>query len=182
MGLPDWAPEGVQVDRPSAARIYDYLLGGSHNFAADRAVAEQAIAAIPDLVTQARGNRAFMNRAVRFLLGQGVRQFLDLGSGIPTVGNVHELARRTAPDARVVYVDLDPVAVAHSRHVLSGIDEVVAVQADMRRPAEILADERVRAVLDFDQPIAILAVAVLHAISDDDDPFGAINVVRDAVP
>jgi SAM-dependent methyltransferase len=181
MELPEWAPEGVQVDRPSAARIYDYLLGGFHNFAADREVARLAIEAKPDVPVQARVNRAFLHRAVRHVLSQGVDQFLDLGSGIPTLGNVHDIARQDHPEARVVYVDIDPVAVAHSRHVLVGNERVTAVQADLRRPLEIVADPAVQAVIDFSRPVAVLLVAVLHAVPDRDKPGQVLAELRDAL-
>lgn len=178
---PDWVPDGLDVERPSVARIYDYLLGGSHNFAADRALARQAIQAIPDLPLQAATNRAFMHRAVRFLVSAGVTQFLDLGSGIPTLGNVHEIAQAAHPDARVVYVDIDDVAVIHSQHLLAGNPNAVAVQGDMRHPDLILADPQVTAVLDLSQPVAVLAVAVMHAISDADDPAGIIATLHAAM-
>src|SRR5262245_28325351 len=118
MELPDWAPEGIDVNRPSAARMYDYWLGGSHNFAVDREIARSVTALVPDTALIMQSNRAFLHRAVRFLVEQGIRQFLDLGSGIPTLGNVHEVAQKAAPESRVVYVDIDPIAVAHSRHIL----------------------------------------------------------------
>lgn len=113
MDRPPWAPPEVDIDRPSPARMYDFFLGGAHNFAVDRQLAAQVLAAVPDFPRTARANRAFLHRAVRLLTDAGIRQFLDLGSGIPTVGNVHEIAQRAAPAARVVYVDVDPVAVAH---------------------------------------------------------------------
>src|SRR4030088_3636723 len=138
MDLPDWAPEGVDIDRPTAARIYDYLLGGCHNFAADREMAHKVIAAMPDLPLQAQANRAFLHRAVQYLVAAGVRQFLDIGSGIPTLGNVHETAQRAAPDARVVYVDIDPVAVAHSSQILALNDQAATIEEDLRRPERIL--------------------------------------------
>lgn len=177
MDLPDWVYEGMDVGLPSAARIYDYLLGGSHNLAVDREVARLAVQAMPDVAVQARANRDFLQRAVRFLVAAGIGQFLDLGAGMPTEGSVHELAA----GARVVYVDLDPVAVAHSRKILAGCDGVTAVAGDFRRPAEILADPQVRAVLDLDQPVAVLLVAVLHALPDQDDPFGAVAQLREAL-
>lgn len=170
----DWAPEDVEVDRPSAARIYDYLLGGSHNFAVDREAAKQALEFMPDMAIHARANRAFLYRAVRYLLDAGVRQFLDIGSGVPTVGNVHEVAQRIDPDARVVYVDIDPVAVAHSRAILAGNRQATVIQDDLRRPDAILEHPELRAVLDFEQPIALLLVAILHAMSDDADPYGIV--------
>jgi S-adenosyl methyltransferase len=181
MQLPEWPPEGIDADRPSAARIYDYLLGGYHNFAVDRAVADQVIEVMPDAVTQAQANRAFLHRAVRFLVAAGVRQFLDLGSGIPTLGNVHEIAQRADPECRVVYVDIDTVAVAHSRHLLAGNEYTAVVQEDMRNPAGILADAGLRAVIDLGRPVAVLMVAVLHAIPDADDPARIVARFRDGV-
>lgn len=177
----DWVPEGVDVEKPTVARVYDYLLGGSHNFAADRELARALTATVPDVAVHARANRAFLNRAVRYLVGVGVRQFLDLGSGIPTLGNVHEIAQKAAPEARVVYVDIDPVAVAHSRRILAGNDRATVVQQDLRRPDRILADDSVRTVLDLREPVAVLAVSVLHAISDADDPPGIVARLRDAM-
>ncbi len=169
-----WAPEKAYVERPSAARIYDYLLGGAHNFACDRAVAEQAMAAKPDLRVQAVANRDFLGRAVEYLTGVGIRQFLDVGSGIPTVGSVHELARRADPDARVVYVDRDAVAVAHARDILGDAPGVVVVKEDLRHPDRILDHPLTRAVLDLDQPVAVLLVAILHVIPEGDDPYGIV--------
>ena len=120
MTRPDWVPEGIDTGKPSTARIYDYWLGGTHNFAIDREIARKVTEAMPDTAMMMQANRAFLRRAVGFLIDQGVRQFLDLGSGIPTLGNVHEVAQKAAAEARVVYVDIDPVAVAHSRHILAG--------------------------------------------------------------
>ena len=179
---PDWVPDGLDVDRPSIARIYDYMLGGSHNFAADRALARQVIEAIPDLPVQAAANRAFMHRAVRFLVGAGVTQFLDLGSGIPTLGNVHEIAQAVNPQARVVYVDIDDVAVLHSQHLLAGNPYAAAIHGDARRPDEILTNPKVTGMLDVTRPVAVLMIAVLHAISDDDDPAGIVAAFRDFMP
>jgi len=175
------AADGDSTDRPSAARIYDYLLGGSNNFAADREVARQAVEAMPDLVVHAKVNRAFMNRAIRSIVDAGVTQFLDLGSGIPAVGNLHDIALRGSPDARVVYVDIDPVAVAYGQRLLAGQPNLITIQADLRRPSEVLGDERVRAVLDFDRPIAVVLVAVLHVIADADDPYRIVADYRDAL-
>lgn len=181
MDRPEWAPEGLDVDRPSAARIYDYLLGGFHNFEVDRAVARQAMAAMPDLVTQAQANRAFLHRAVRHLAAAGVRQFLDLGSGIPTLGNVHEIAQSVDPDARVVYVDIDAIAVEHSRQILATVPGTAVLQQDLRHPEAILADPALTAVLDLSQPVAVILIAVLHAIPDSDDPAGVVARYRDAL-
>ena len=181
MQRPDWVSDGIDLDRPSAARTYDFLLGGSHNFAVDRDLARQALAAMPDVAEQAQANRAFLHRTVRYLVGAGVRQFLDLGSGIPTVGNVHEVAQAADPRARVVYVDIDPIAVEHSQRLLAGIPGAVAILQDLRRTAAILADPAVVELLDLDAPVAVLMLAVLHAIPDADDPAGIVARMRDAL-
>jgi len=181
MERPDWAPEDVDTERPSAARLYDYALGGSHNFAADRELYRQLVKAVPDLALQAQASRAFLRRAVHFCVAAGIRQLLDIGSGIPTRGNVHEIAQRAAPDVRVMYVDIDPVAVAHSRAILAGDKRVGVLQADLRRPEEILGHPEVHRLLDFDQPIAVLLVAMLHQIRDEDDPERIVGQLRDAI-
>lgn len=162
---------GVDPDKPSPARIYDFWLGGSQNFEADRAAGRRAAAAMPTLTAAIRANRAFLGRVVRHLVAdRGITQFLDLGSGVPTVGNVHEVAKEANPDVRVVYVDIDPVAVAHARHLLAGVKGVEAVLADLRKPRSVLAHPLVPETLDLDQPIALLFNAVLHFINDDEDP------------
>jgi SAM-dependent methyltransferase len=181
MERPDWAPEGIDLDRPSAARIYDYWLGGSHNFAPDREMARQVTKLVPDTPLIMQANRAFLHRAVRHLVDAGFRQFLDIGSGIPTLGNVHEVVQKLTPDANVVYVDVDPVAVAHSRHILAGNERVAVIQEDLRRPERILTHHDVTALLDLDQPVALLLVAVLHFVLDDDDPYGVVARLRDAL-
>jgi hypothetical protein len=174
MHRPSWVPAEVDLSRPSAARVYDYYLGGSHNLEVDRRMAREAISLWPDLPAIMQSNRAFLRRSVRYLAGQGITQFLDIGSGIPTVGNVHEAAQQADPRARVVYVDSDPVAVAHSRAILAGDEHTAVVHADLREPETFLEDPTARATLDLDQPIAVLMVAVLHFVSDEDDPFGAV--------
>jgi hypothetical protein len=176
---PWWVPAEVDVQRPSAARVYDFFLGGYHNFPADRDLARKLVAAQPDTPLYARMNRRFLNRAVRYLAAQGVRQFLDLGSGIPTFGNVHQLAGWIMPDPRVVYVDVDPVAVRHSRLLLSGDDEVGVIEADLRDPRRILDHPEVNRLIDFNQPVAVLMVAVLHFVPDADDPAGIIADFHD---
>jgi SAM-dependent methyltransferase len=178
---PEWTPAGSDLSRPSAARMYDYYLGGSHNFAVDREAAEQAISARPEIPALARANRTFLHRAVRYLLAQGIRQFLDIGSGIPTAGNVHQIAQAEAPGSRVVYVDLDPVAVAHSQALLADNPDAAAVQGDVREPAAIVAHAEVRRLLDLDQPVALLLVSVLHFVPDTHDPVELLGVLRDAV-
>lgn len=177
---PAWAPDEIDMERPAAARMYDYYLGGSHNFAADRALADENMRVWPDLPHIARANRAFLGRAVSYLTGIGVHQFLDLGSGIPTSGNVHEIAGATHPEARIAYVDSDPVAVAHSRSLLIDEPSATVLHADLRDPDSVLEDPELRAFLDFDRPIAVLMVAVLHFVPEADDPAGVIAAYRDA--
>lgn len=168
-------------DRPSAARIYDYLLGGFHNFEVDRAVADKMIELQPDLRLGALANRAFLRRAVHFLVERGMEQFLDLGSGIPTVGNVHEVAQAANPAVRVVYVDIDPIAVRHSLTLLKDNAQATALLADARQPAEILASPEVVDLLDLSRPVGLLAVSVLHYIRDDSDAYEAMSFLRDAL-
>ncbi|MPZ28027.1 MAG: hypothetical protein GEV12_16865 [Micromonosporaceae bacterium] len=182
MHRPGWAPEAIDIERPSVARMYDYFLGGSHNFAVDREAAHQVLAIMPEVPLRAQANRAFLRRAVRFLVDAGVRQFLDIGSGIPTVGNVHEIAQQVAPAARVVYVDTDPIAVAHSQELLAGDDQTSVIQEDLRAPDRIVANPVVRDLLDFREPVAVLLVAVLHFIPDSDQPHAAVASIRDALP
>ncbi len=177
---PAWVGPEIDLDRPSAARIYDAHLGGFHNFQVDRDAAAKIVAFMPELPDILRANRSFLRRAVRYLVGQGVTQFLDLGSGIPTVGNVHEIAWKANPDCRIVYVDSDPVAASHSRAILDGINQATVVQGDLRRPQEILAEPGIRELLDFEQPIAVLMFAVLHFVPDSDDPAGIIREYLDA--
>jgi SAM-dependent methyltransferase len=178
MQRPEWAPESVDLSKPSIARAYDYWLGGAHNFAVDREFSQRLFQAVPDTRLMARANRSFLHRAVRFMIEAGVRQFLDVGSGIPTVGNVHEIAQRLAPESRVVYVDIDPVAVAHSQLILADNDLATAIQMDARRPAEILDHPQTRELLDFDQPVGLLLVAVLHYVPDEDDPHAIVARLR----
>jgi SAM-dependent methyltransferase len=178
---PNWVPSAVDLTRPSAARVYDYYLGGAHNFAVDRELARSAMRALPELPLITQANRAFLRRTVRFLTGRGIRQFLDIGSGIPTVGNVHEIAQRADPQARVVYVDNDAVAVAHSRALLGDDPNVTIVHADLRECERLLADPEVNRLLDFEAPIGLLMVAVLHFVPDADDPAAAIAAYREAV-
>lgn len=174
-------PSEIDVERPSVARVYDYYLGGSHNFEADRRMARTMIELAPDVVAIARANRAFLRRAVRYCMDAGIRQFLDIGSGVPTVGNVHDVAQQLDPDARVVYVDIDPVAVAHSQAILEGNENATVIQADLRDPDSILEHPERRRLLDLDQPIAVLLVSVMHFIPDSEDPAGIIARLRHAV-
>jgi hypothetical protein len=167
--------------RPSSARIYDALLGGNHNFAADREAARKLLEAIPYAAELARANRAFLNRAVTYMLDAGVRQFLDIGSGIPTVGNVHEIAQARVPQAKVVYIDIDPVAVAHSEEILKDNPFAVAVQADMRFPDAVLSEPAVADLLDLTQPVGLLLVSMLHFVPDG-EAFPAVDQIRGALP
>ena len=179
-GAPSWVPQDVPVDRPSVARMYDYYLGGHHNFAVDRKAAEGAISIWLDLPLVMQANRAFLRRTVQFLAGQGIEQFLDLGSGIPTAGNVHEVAQQANPAARVVYVDVDPVAVAHGRALLKDDPQTIAVQADVRRPDDILDQAEVKRLLSWDRPVAVLLLAVLHFIPDDAEAYDVVRRLRRA--
>ncbi|MET9346307.1 SAM-dependent methyltransferase [Streptomyces termitum] len=181
MERPAWAPPGIDISVPSVSRMYDFYLGGSHNFEVDREAARKAMEFLPGLPKIMQANRAFMRRAVRYAADNDVTQFLDIGSGIPTFGNVHEVARAADPAARVVYVDHDPVAVAHSRAVLDGVDGTGVVAADLRRPADILHSAEVRALLDPDRPVALLLVAVLHFLEDADRPYEAVAELLDAL-
>jgi hypothetical protein len=179
--LPGWVPDGVDVTTLSPARMYDYMLGGHHNFAIDREYAERAEQVLPGVRKIAHANRAFLGRAVQWLIGAGIRQFLDIGSGIPTLGNVHEVAERVAPEARVMYVDIDPVAVAHTQAILAGNPRVRVLQEDLRRPRHIVDHTDVTGLLDFSQPIAVMMVSVLHFIPESDDPYAIVGQLRDAV-
>jgi hypothetical protein len=178
----DWVPLGIDTDVPSMARVYDYILGGAHNFAADRQVGSQIEKLVPGLPSVARLNRRFLGRAVNFLVDQGVRQFLDIGSGIPTVANVHEVAQQRDPAARVVYVDKDPVAVAHSRLMLAGNDNAAIVQADMRDPGAVLSSPEVKQLLRPDEPVGLLMLLMLHWVPDEDGPGELVARYRDALP
>jgi hypothetical protein len=167
---------GTDESKPAtAARIYDYLLGGVHNFPADREAARVVLATMPDVRLAARANRAFLSRAVRLCVDAGIRQFIDIGSGIPTQGNVHEIAQDLAPDTRVVYVDIDPVAVAEGLEMLEGNERATAIRANLTKPREILDHRGLHRLIDFDRPVAVLALAVLHFIADDETAYGSLG-------
>ncbi len=182
MELPSWASADVDIEHPSPARVYDYYLGGSHNFAVDRQLARRAIELWPDLPLIMQANRAFLRRSVRYLVSQGITQFLDIGSGIPTEGNVHEVAQVASPGCRVVYVDVDPVAAAHSRDILSGNPLADVVQADLRDVAEIFDNPTARRLLDLTQPIGVLMVAMLHFVPDPADPASVVALYHKMMP
>ncbi|MFC4127776.1 SAM-dependent methyltransferase [Nocardia rhizosphaerae] len=181
MTRPSWAPDGIDLDRPSASRVYDYFVGGMHNFEIDRQLAEQIEKFTPSVAETMRANRDLLRRCVRFLVDTGIDQFLDIGSGIPTVGNVHEVAQSRNPAARVVYVDIDPVAVAHSEAILAGNPGAAVVHADAADPAAILSDPQVRKLIDLDRPVAVLFLGVLHFVPDEADPAGCVAALADAV-
>ncbi|WP_189052857.1 SAM-dependent methyltransferase [Longimycelium tulufanense] len=177
-----WVPAGIDTSIPNVARVYDYLLGGGHNFEADRQLAEVFDREImPGAREIVRLSRAFLHRAVDFLVDSGIRQFLDLGSGIPTVGNVHEIAEQATSESRVVYVDKDPLAVAHSRLMLQGNDRATAIQADLCDVDDILGHPETRRLLDFDEPIALLTLMVWHFVPETAHPKDVLARYRAAV-
>ena len=174
------SPAGSDVTVPSPARVYDYLLGGKDNYPVDRAVAERLLAVAPDTRSVARASRAFLVRAVRYLAAEaGVRQFIDLGTGIPTSPSVHEVARETDGSIRVVYADNDPLVKVHNDARLGADAGVITLRADVRRPEAILGDPAVQKLIDFSRPIAVLFIGVLHFVSDDEDPSGVLAAFRD---
>jgi hypothetical protein len=177
--------KNFRPDIPSTARMYDYFLGGKDNYPVDREAGERAIAMMPPgtVRTAATQNRKFLIRVVRYLTRDlGIRQFLDIGTGLPTMNNVHQVARNIDEDVRVVYIDHDPVVLAHARDMLTGVPHTTIIEHDLRDPAGILADAELRDTLDFSQPVAVLLVAILHFISDDSNPRGIITSLMDAVP
>jgi hypothetical protein len=178
---PGWLPPGVDSARANVARVYDYLLGGNSNFSADQDLARAISAVEPGLPQMARANRAFLRRAVRAAADAGVTQFLDIGSGLPTQGNVHEVARECDPAARVVYVDADPVVVAHGQALVGTSDQTAVIAGDLRDPAAILAHEATRGLLDLQRPVALLLIAVLHFVADADEPWQQVATLRDAL-
>lgn len=174
-----WIPEGVDAEAPSVARMYDYFLGGAHNFEVDRRLAKKVIEQFPDIVFAARANRDFVLRAIRHVATMGLDQYLDIGCGLPTANMVHQQARKINPDARVVYVDSEPVAVQHGLIMLADVPGAEIIQADMRDPNAILDHPITRQLLDFDRPVALLLAAVLHFIPDADGPAEVVAGFRD---
>jgi SAM-dependent methyltransferase len=178
-------PPGINASVAHSARVYDYWLGGKDNFAADRALGDTLIAAVPSTRFAARANRAFLGRAVRYLAGEaGITQFLDIGTGIPTAGNTHEVAQAAAPEARVLYVDHDPIVLAHARALMTSdpAGATAFIQADLREPGRILADPELRATLDLGRPVALMLIAVLHFVTDEDGARGVVSELVDALP
>jgi hypothetical protein len=175
-------PPEIDTSVPSASRMYDYYLGGSHHFPADRQAADRVLQLAPFTRDMAVSNRAFLRRVVTFLVREaGVRQFVDLGSGVPTVGNVHEVAHGIAPETRVVYVDVDPVAVAHSRLILEGNENTRVVQENALLPGAVLRHPAARAILDFDQPVAVLMISILPFITDAQQPAELVAAYVEAL-
>ena len=175
MGDRVWFDERFDLEQPNPARMYDYYLGGAHNSRADRELAEQALRVMPWMRQAVMANRAFLRRAVLYCLDHGITQFLDLGSGIPTVGNVHEIALAADAGARIAYVDNEPIAVAHSRLLLAGHTRARIIEADLTDPAAVLGHPDVADLIDFDRPVAVLAVAVLHFLPDSQDPVWIVD-------
>jgi hypothetical protein len=176
-------PDTVSANIPNVARVYDYMLGGKDNFPADREAAERILVAFPEAREGIRKNRVFLRNVVEYLAGEaGIRQFLDIGAGLPTQQNVHQVAQAVAADARVVYVDYDPVVCVHGRVLLADTDAVAMVEADLRQPERILDDPATLRLIDFSQPVAVLLVAILHHLTDEEDPAGVVARLRDAVP
>ena len=178
-------PREIDTSKPHPARVYDYLLGGKDNFAADRETAKKAIEAWPASRTAARENRAFLGRAVKYLAEEaGITQFLDLGTGLPSVGNVHEVAQAVSPAARVVYVDNDPIVLAHARALLASRPEskCAYIQADIRNPEYILSHPVTRETLDFGEPVALILAAVLHFFPDEYEPGKIVKTLVEALP
>jgi hypothetical protein len=178
---------GIQADeidtsRPHPARIYDYLLGGKDNYLVDQEAGDALIVAAPEVRPGVRANRDFMHRAVRYVVGSGVRQILDIGAGLPTSPNVHEIADQVSSGSRVAYVDNDPIVKAHADAFLGRSGQTEVVLADLRKPRSILDHPEVRAVIDFEQPVALLLVAVLHFVTDEEEPRGILAELHDALP
>lgn len=176
-----WTPVDIDTTRPSAARVYDYYLGGGCNFQVDREFAKQVLEGLPEARDYARLNRGFLQRAVRYCAQRGIRQFLDLGAGIPSAGPTHEIATRIAPDCRVVYVDNEAVAVALNRLLLEYNDQATVMQADLRDPMSVLEAEGTKRLIDFSQPVAVMMLALLHFVPDSDDPGALVASYRDAM-
>jgi hypothetical protein len=180
---PGWAASGIDTSKPHPARMYNAFLGGKDNYVADRAAVREILCTFPEVRVMATANRAFMQRAVRFLAEEaGIRQFVDIGTGIPSAGNVHEVAGQAAPTTRVVYVDNDPIVHAHANALLTGSGSTAIVLADLRDPEGILADPKLRTLIDFAQPVALLLVAILHFITEAEHPAQIVATLRDALP
>ncbi|WP_331771626.1 SAM-dependent methyltransferase (plasmid) [Embleya sp. NBC_00888] len=178
----EWSARGVDVSMPSIARVYDAALGGKDNFAVDRAVADRLLSVVPGARECALSNRAILARGVRFLVEQGIDQFIDLGSGLPSAENTHQIAQRHQPLSSVVYVDIDPIVLAHGRALLAENSRTRVVTADARDPKAVLALPVVRELIDLDRPVGLLMVAIVHHLEDDEDPAGIVRAYLDQLP
>ncbi|WP_030899706.1 SAM-dependent methyltransferase [Streptomyces sp. NRRL F-5126] len=172
----------IDTSKPHPARIYDYLLGGKNNYELDREAGDQLVDAAPEVRVGVQANRAFLRRAVRYVVSSGVRQILDIGTGLPTSPNVHETAHEVVPDVRVAYVDNDPIVNTYANALLSDSGATGVALGDLREPAAVLDDPEVRRLIDFDQPVGLLLIAVLHFLTDAEDPAGVVATLRDALP
>ncbi|GAA1790817.1 SAM-dependent methyltransferase [Actinomadura chokoriensis] len=179
MGDIEEAPPGVDITVPSPARMYDHILGGSANYAVDREAVRKVRAHMPGLEEAAWANRGFLQRSVRWLAEQGIRQFIDIGAGLPTGDNTHDVARSVAPDARILYADNDPLVAIHANALLAGVPGTAFITADFRDPDGLLGHEQTRAMIDFARPVALLLVTVTHFVADEDDPWGLIRRYMD---
>jgi O-methyltransferase involved in polyketide biosynthesis len=177
----DPASLGIDTTKPSVARMYDYYLDGKDNYQVDREAVEQVAKAMPEIRQLARENRAFLRRAVRYMARQGIRQFIDIGSGLPTAGNTHEIAQEVAPDARVVYVDNDPVVLVHGRALLVRDDNTTVATADMRDPVSVLKHPKTTKLIDFDEPVGVLLIAMVHFLTEEERPY-VMDTLRDSLP
>jgi S-adenosyl methyltransferase len=184
MAEAEYVPAGVDADVPSPARMYDYMLGGTYNLQVDRDATERFRAQWPDLKDAAFANRGFHGRAARWIAAQqGIRQFIDIGSGLPTQQNTHETVRQVAPDARVVYVDLDPMVQVYARELLTEDGQTAVIQADLRDPAAVLSNPRLLGLIDLSKPVGLLMTAVMQFVADESDPWGLVrDYVRATAP
>ncbi|RAY16640.1 SAM-dependent methyltransferase [Actinomadura craniellae] len=180
--VPEQAPAGIDVSTPSFARVYDYFLGGKDNYAADRQVADMVMQLVPEAPVVARGNRSAIDRAVRYLAGAGgIDQFVDIGSGLPTASNVHEAAYQTNPAAHTVYVDNDPIVLAHGRALLTEVGVATVIQGDLYEPEKIFNDPALTALIDLDRPVGIILAAIVHHVPDERDPAAVVRGLHDFV-
>ena len=179
---PGYLPTKIDTSKPNIARVYDARLGGKDNFAVDRAVAEHMSKVFPDGGKAARNNRALLGRAVRYMAAQGISQFLDLGSGLPTVQNTHQIAQAANPGARVVYVDNDPMVLSHGRALLAENASTTVVTADLREPGKIMALPEITGFLDLARPVGLILNAVLHYVLDEEDPYGIVDHYKELLP
>jgi hypothetical protein len=174
--------EEIDTSRPHPARMYDYYLGGKDNYEVDRAAAQRVIDLFPDIVPMARANREFMHRAVRYMVDSGIRQIIDIGTGIPTLPNTHQVAHEVSPEVHVAYVDNDPIVATYAGAHLVGAGDTGFLLGDLRDPESVLRHPTVSKLIDLGRPVGLMLVAVLHFVRDDEDPAGLVAAYRDALP